>query len=295
MKFSIYKEEFLKDQVELVSKVTKNWDDYGYPDVEQLKEVYSRETFTPDTRHYLFEDDKLVGFVASAVENKEGDIQYGSIQFPFVDKSNPEERIKIEKDLMTKAMETLKTKGVHVIRSIFSEKWPVDSVKSFYEEKEIVQRQAIINNFREVPTDKVSEAILEIDMEKHVSAFHKGIILQFPEMSEEQMIQILKTAHESDGFVKRLLAIENDMVVVQGRLGTFENQSFIIMFTYHEDGVKYKKDIIKGLLRELEKREDITEVSLIHTYRDAAPEEGFEEFDLDFTRMKRYEIKLINS
>jgi hypothetical protein len=292
MKYSIYKEEFLKDQVELVSKVTKNWDNYGYPDLEQLKEVYSRETFTPDTRHYLFEEDKLIGFVASAVENKEEDIQYGSIQYPFVDKSDPEERKKIESELMNKAIETLKSNGVHVIRSVFSDKWPVDSVKSLYEEKETLQRQAIISDFRDIPTDEISEDILEIDMEKHLDVFHRGLIHQFPDIDEEQMIQILKRAHDSEGFVKRLLAIENDMVVTQGRAGTFDNQGFITIFAYHDDGVKYKKDIIKGLLRELKKKEDVAEVTLTHTYSDAAAEEGFEEFDLDFTSIKRYEIKL---
>jgi hypothetical protein len=96
MKYSNYKEEFLERQVKLVNSVTKGWD-FGYPNVEQLKEVYSRENFTPETRHYYFEGDDLVGFIASAVENKEGDIQYGSIQMPFVNLADEELKKELEK------------------------------------------------------------------------------------------------------------------------------------------------------------------------------------------------------
>jgi hypothetical protein len=57
------------------------------------------------------------------------------------------------------------------------------------------------------------------------------------------------------------------------------------------NGVKYKGEIIRSLLNEIKDKE-LKIVRLTHTYQDAAPEDGFEEFDLDFITPKRYEMKL---
>ena len=293
MNYSTYKEEYLDRQVELVNSVTKGWD-FGYPDAEQLKEVYSRENFTPETRHYYFEGDDLVGFVASAVENKEGDIQYGSIQMPFVNLADEVMKKDLEKKLLERAKATLKEKGVNLIRSNFNEKWPVDYIKSFYTEKETLQRTAEILNYKEIGLGPSSGNVVDMNMETHLDIFHKGLINQFPEMTLEQMIGILKQASESQGFVKRLLAIENDMVVAQGRAGIFEDQGFILIFAYHVDGIKYKAEIIRSLLNEIKDRE-LKIVRLTHTYQDAAPEDGYDDFNLDFVATKRYEMMLFQS
>ena len=149
MKYSNYKEEFLEKQVVLVNSVTEGWI-FNYPNAEQLKETYSGEKFTPDTRHYFFEGDALVGFVSSAVENKEGDIQYGSIQLPMVNLRDEEKKKELEIKLLEKAKMTLKEKGVDVIRSYFNETWPVDYMKSLYEEKAPTQRTAEIPKYKEI-------------------------------------------------------------------------------------------------------------------------------------------------
>ncbi len=291
MKYNTYKEEFLEKQVELVNKVTEGWN-FGYPDAEQLKEVYGRENFTPDTRHYILLEDELVGFVASAVENKEGEIQYGSIQIPFVNVADKQKKQELEVELMERAKSTLKEKGVDIIRSNFNEDWPIDFVKSLYDEKDPIQRTAEMPNFKEIELGPSSGKVVEIDMEKHLDAFHKGVTNQFPEMTMEQMINILKQAQEGQGYVKNFLAIENDTVVAQGRAGTFEDQAFIVIFAYHNDGVKYKAEIIRKLVNEIKDMEGLNIVRLMHTYSDAAPEVGFDEFKLKFSKIKRYEINL---
>ncbi len=291
MKYSTYKEEFLEKQVALVNNVTEGWN-FNYPNAEQLKEAYGRENFTPDTRHYLFVEDELVGFVASAVENKEGEIQYGSIQLPFVNLANKKKKQELELELIERAKATLKEKGVNIIRSNFEESWPLDNVKSQYDEKDPIQRTAEISNFKEIELGPSSGNVVEMDMEKHLDAFHKGVITQFPEMTMEQMVNILKQAQDGEGFVRRYLAIENDMAVAQGRAGIFENQVFILIFAYHSDGVKYKAEIVRKLVNDTKDTEGLNIVRLTHTYSDAAPEEGFDEFKLEFSQTKRYEIKL---
>ena len=48
------------------------------------------DTFSPETRHYAYENNELVGFLASAVEGEFEGIVYGTIQYPFVSKGNEE-------------------------------------------------------------------------------------------------------------------------------------------------------------------------------------------------------------
>ncbi|GAG95338.1 unnamed protein product, partial [marine sediment metagenome] len=87
MEFKIYEESRLKDLGELVKEVVKDWAyDPWYPSMEQLKEVYSAEGFTPETRHFLYDGDKLVAFLSSAIEDEVDGVQWGSIHMPFIRK-----------------------------------------------------------------------------------------------------------------------------------------------------------------------------------------------------------------
>ena len=76
MDYKTYSEELLDDQLELVTKITKDWTHFNYPaDKEGLKNTYSREGFTPETRHYAYLNGKLVGFISSAIENEQDGIE----------------------------------------------------------------------------------------------------------------------------------------------------------------------------------------------------------------------------
>jgi len=114
MKFEIYDESRLDDHLELVLDVIKEWEwDSWYPTKEQLKQVYSREGFTADTRHYLYDGNKLVGFLSTAVEENRDGIQHGSIHRLFVRKGYEE----VEDKIMKHALDLLKSRGVEVVRT----------------------------------------------------------------------------------------------------------------------------------------------------------------------------------
>ena len=114
MKFKIYDESRLDDHIELVLDVIKDWEWISwYPTKEQLKQVYSREGFTADTRHYLYDEDKLVGFLSTAVEENKDGVQHGSIHRLFVRKGYEDTEDKI----MKHALDLLKSRGVEVVRT----------------------------------------------------------------------------------------------------------------------------------------------------------------------------------
>ncbi|MCG3253219.1 MAG: hypothetical protein KAX09_05170 [Candidatus Heimdallarchaeota archaeon] len=120
VKFDIYDESKLDAQIELVQEVIKYWDwVIWYPNKESLKESYTREGFSPETRHYAYDGEKLVGFLSSTIERKIDDVSFGSIHIPFIRKGYEN----IEEELVKKAIATLQTKGAEAIRSFAMPGW----------------------------------------------------------------------------------------------------------------------------------------------------------------------------
>ncbi len=120
VKFSIYDESKLDAQIELVQEVIKDWDwVIWYPNKESLKESYSQEGFSPETRHYAYVDEKLVGFLSSTIERKIDDVLFGSIHIPFIRKGYEH----VEEELVKKAISTLQIKGAEAIRSFAMPGW----------------------------------------------------------------------------------------------------------------------------------------------------------------------------
>ncbi len=120
MKYVIknYQEEFLNAQERLGKEVTKNWKSFGQTPAEQLRQIYSQPDFDPETRHYCFLNDTLVGFLTSSVP-KEDDNTRAALEFPLVLPGHEE----AEELLFERAVKVLRDKGVKVIRTRVSEGW----------------------------------------------------------------------------------------------------------------------------------------------------------------------------
>jgi hypothetical protein len=109
-----HKEEYLDDQVRLGYEATKDWVSTGQIPLSIIKRMYeSNENFTPETRHYAFKDDKMVGYVISAVDREIEGIKEASMQFPKIPSKDKE----IEKMLMEKTLSVLKEKGANILRT----------------------------------------------------------------------------------------------------------------------------------------------------------------------------------
>lgn len=118
--FKTYDGSQLDDQIELVKDVIKEWDwVIWYPNKESLSKSYSQKGFTANTRHYAYENNKLVGFLSSTVEKEIDEVLWGSIHIPFIRKGFEH----IEKELMDIANNILASQGVKVIRTIAMPGW----------------------------------------------------------------------------------------------------------------------------------------------------------------------------
>ncbi|MHA2504638.1 MAG: hypothetical protein ACXAE3_17425 [Candidatus Kariarchaeaceae archaeon] len=118
--FKTYSEDKIEAQIQLINSIAKSWTAFGYPDATALKTAYqSNPDFTPETRHYVYSGDKLVGFLSSAVESEKDGKQYGSIQYPFL----LDEYRSYETELMNRAIDQLKSRGVEVITTNLCHLW----------------------------------------------------------------------------------------------------------------------------------------------------------------------------
>ncbi len=70
-KIKPYNEAFIEKQVEIGNYYAQKWITYGQSSVEQVKEVYSRDSFDPETRLYCFKGDEMVGYIGANIQDIE--------------------------------------------------------------------------------------------------------------------------------------------------------------------------------------------------------------------------------
>ena len=103
-----YQKGFEQGQVQIGLDVAQNWIwPYAYH-LEGLLKIHSQPDFDPQTRHYCFLDDKMVGYMFSLVQSGEGTSLTANLEFPRMMPGH-EEAAEL---LMERAFETLKKKGV---------------------------------------------------------------------------------------------------------------------------------------------------------------------------------------
>ena len=82
---------------------------------------------------------------------------------------------------------------------------------------------------------------------------------------------------------------EEDKEYIRLNVARLTEKSIVNIYNTGTIQIQGKRNSLRKELKDLN---DITELTLTHTYLDADPEEGFDDFDLEFTCFNRYEIKL---
>ncbi len=111
-----YEKGFEEDQVRIGLEVCRNWIwPYAYH-LEDLLKIHAQPDFDPDTRHYCFLADEMVGYMVSSVLlSGDGAISTANLDFPrMLPGHEPAARLLIER-----AIETLRRKSVtHVVSRV---------------------------------------------------------------------------------------------------------------------------------------------------------------------------------
>ena len=293
MQFKIYDESRLDEHIELVNDVIKDWEWISwYPTKEQLKVAYSREGFTSDTRHYLYDGDKLVAFLSSAVEEVDDNgIQHGSIHRPFVRKGYEH----VEDKLLKKTLDELKARGVKIIRTNLKpgmgnlaeilERWGFGE-KVIMDYSVIFKIEDYANPDYQKP-DYLIDINLDTDKELLIEA-----ICSDGKRTKEEMSKRLDALIKNNRIVAAAVIRENEEFLTYSMIitGNKPERAFMtslpVFKTLNE---KHIKDIFTFLVNKAHKAE---KVFLYHQITDFDLKDFYEELDLKFVPSYKYLLKL---
>ncbi len=295
MEFKTYEESRLKDLGKLVNDVIKDWSqDPWYPSMEQLKEAYNtNENFTPDTRHFLYDGDKLVAFLSSAMEEEVEGVKWGSINMPFIRQGYEQ----VEQILFDKTISLLKSKGAQKIRvnsrlehgyiPELLEKWG-------FERKEEIGRRAILSSSKlSDPAYEIPDHIKEIDLnnDEDLEIFKKVYLKARKEVKPEDFDNTMKLFRERDLTISCIIA-KKDEVLSYGLLYKTDHPDRCFLSSipiFNKEHSYALKDVLDYLAYKAFKG-DYKEI--FHALVDEERVPLYKELGIEFTPGYRYELKL---
>lgn len=292
MKFKTYSEERLDDQIALINDVIKDWSwKCWYPQKEKLKEIYSREGFTPETRHYVYDNDLLVGFLSSAVEEKAEGIQYGSIHILFIRKGYEH----IEKEIMKKTFAVLKSKGVQVIRTSSMPGWGNYSQilkKRGFKQGVLLAQRTIFQPKKVLSGDySKPEHIIEVKIEEDRKQLVEAIYL-LKQQSKEEINSYLDRLLATNDYLASAIVMKDNKPLSCGLLyrSSIPKRAFIFGIPIAEDSPRH---LVEDILLTLVQRAHRLEIELIwHQMHDISYTPYYSDLNLKFEPFHQFLLTL---
>ena len=297
MEFKTYEPSRLEDLGDLVNEVVEDWpQNPWYPSMEQLRQTYeTNENFTPETRHFLYEGDKLVAFLSSALEEKDEEtgIQWGSIHMPFIRKGYE----KVESKLYDKTISILKEKGAQKIRAYARPEFgyiPELLEKWGFEKKEGAGKRVILRAKDFAPKDyKEPEYFEELDLkdDKDLTKFKEFYLKARKEVKEEDFDNTMKIFRERDLTISCVL-LKKDEVLSYGLLYKAEQprRSFLSSIPVFDEE---KPEVIKKVFSYMvNKAVENGYEEIYHALVDEEREELYKKMGIEFTPSFRYELEV---
>ncbi|MFX0064020.1 MAG: hypothetical protein ACFFC7_17760 [Candidatus Hermodarchaeota archaeon] len=295
VEFKIYDESRLKEHIKLVLEVTKDWDwKPWYPDEDQLMATYSREGFTPDTRHYAYDGEELVGFISSGVDDVIEGVQFGSFHIPFIKKGYEH----LEDELFSKTINTLKERGVEAIRTTTMPGWgPMTKMLEklgFGEQKLLAMRTIFetkdidVSNFQEPEQIQIVDIIKDRNLIKETVHSARGLPF-------EEIDRIIDYYITQDEYYTGVV-VNTDLVTSYGMLfkgpkyeGDTIKRAIISMIPIEEVNKQILKEIFLYLVY---KAKEMNIDLLWHQPADNVSLDYYSELNLKFEPFYEYVLRL---
>ncbi|NHJ41008.1 MAG: hypothetical protein FK731_13335 [Asgard group archaeon] len=293
MEFKTYDESRLDDHIELVQEVIKEWDwESWYPTKEQLKRNYSSEGFTPETRHYLYDNEKLIAFLSSAVEEVIDGVQHGSIHRLFIRKGYEYAEDKI----MKKTIDELKARGVKIIST--SIKPGMGNLREILERwgfgERTIMDYSVIFPIKEYVNSKYQKPdyIIDIDFDTDLELLVNAIYNQGSQ-TKEYVTKRLEAQINNNRVFAAVVAKKDEKILSYGLLyhGNRPERAFMssISLQKNENG-NLIKDIFYFLV---EKANKFDKSFLYHQITDFSLMEHYTDLNLKFVPSYKYILRLL--
>ncbi|NPD89011.1 MAG: hypothetical protein HGN29_09805 [Asgard group archaeon] len=248
-----YDESYIEDQVRIGTLLAERTFTYGQSSVEQIKQVYAREDFDPETRLYCFKGDELVGFIGARVREDE------------------EEKIKIAQSrlaiclpghenafdlLYENLVEVLKKKDVQRIETgqTVAEGFYYDLTKK--KGFELVRDGVFIyqfefSNLKDFETDaEVGDFDKETDAEQVVNRLCE----LYPQIQKENVQNAVNNYAENENVVANRSLRKDGKVVGYGCVAKGQHPEVVNIRLLCSDNSEYKKHITADLVKKCKEK-----------------------------------------
>ncbi|MCG3222361.1 MAG: GNAT family N-acetyltransferase [Candidatus Heimdallarchaeota archaeon] len=243
-----YDESYIEDQVKIGMMLAERTFTYRQSSVEQVKQVYSREDFDPETRLYCFKGDELVGYIGARVsEVEEEKIKVAQTRLAFYlpghDKAYDllyDHLVEVLKNKDVKRIETgqtvaeghyyelAKKKGFQLVR---------DGVNIY---------QFEFSNLKDFATD--SEAG-DFNKETESEQVIKMLGELYTEIPAENIQNALNNYAENENVVANRVLLKDGKVVAYGCATKGQHPEFVNIRLLCSDNSEHKKHITTELVK----------------------------------------------
>lgn len=252
--FQNYTPDLLEKQVTFVNSLTKDLPGLYYPTVADLEKLYTVDNFTADTRHYAMEEGEIVAFISSAVENKDGDTQFGSIHYPFI-KPGYES---LEETMMNKTIKVIRDKGVNKIYAFLRDDWNATEWLNKYNFEEV----AFLQKDAEFLANQIDTS--NYQRSKHINnegeKYETSLITKlagYYKIPESEVPTILNNFRTQDSYLGGIIATEDEEIVGYGRIFDFarvESSCAIVLIMFNADYANLQREMFFDLLTKVKEK-----------------------------------------
>ena len=288
-----YQEGFEVEQARIGTEVAKTYALPHQTQADNLKEIYSREGFDPETRLYAFKGDKMVGFLTSNILGEQEDgVKRANLTPPQVLSEYKDE---VSELLFNKALKILKSKGAQQIRSQFGCRQSHDESQA----KKWGFNQTPQNTFvykidlsivdSNIPTDNVVDMDLENELHFEEGAkalaslveqevdWAKGIFNRWKERPNENRKPFVIV---DDGKIKAYMCIFSNNVFTE----------YAVLFGIWADSEDYMKQLL-AKLKTITDEKQIKQVTVSFTETTDIELEKYKSIKFDFVGTHAFFVK----
>ncbi len=242
-----YNEDFIEDQVNIGSTLAKEWLAYTQSNVEQVKQVYSRDDFDPETRLYCFKDDKMVGYIGATIrDDEEEKIKISQTRLAFALPGHEEAYDLLYDELL----KVLKKKEVKRIESpqnnLNGNTYELAKKKGFEYSRSVAETYLLSpDKFKKFETEEIVD---EYNHEKEIEYIIKMFDEAYEQLTPERIQTMMNNLMENPNILAQRTVKKDGEILAYGCLIKSQKPNLTQLPVFCGINSEYKKHVLSDLI-----------------------------------------------
>lgn len=245
-----YNESFIEKQVEIGNHFAQKWIAYGQSSVEQVKEVYSRETFDPETRLYCFKGDEMVGYIgANIVDVEEEKIKRAQTRLAFVLPGH-EGAFNLLFDQLVEVLKQKEVAEIETPQTVLNDNYYEIAEKLGFSKTRTVTEIYLCDpsNVKHFETEN---SIADYNNETDVEQVKSQLGETYPNLAGDNLENYVKRIAENENLLGYRVIKKDGEILAYGAATSTQNEGFATISLLIGKSSELKKHIISDLLTKI--------------------------------------------